>query len=105
MSAIDDFMDEFAREDGFFLGLHQRQFDPVAAERALQALRRIEIGIDHGANYRLAHHLFQAMFELNTYGYYNRDDELFDHHLNLLFSEIADLFNAVGRLGYEMRES
>ncbi|WP_137933777.1 hypothetical protein [Mesorhizobium comanense] len=61
MTAIDDLVNEFVREDGFFFGLHHRQLDPVAAERALQALKRTEIGTDHGANYRLADNLFHAM--------------------------------------------
>ncbi|RAZ83161.1 hypothetical protein DPM33_32755 [Mesorhizobium hawassense] len=103
MSAIDDFMDEFAREDGFFLGLHQRQFDPVAAERALQILRRIEIGSDHGANYLLADGVFQADFELSAQEPFNRDDERFIYYHRLFFDEIAKRFSALGTRGSQLR--
>jgi len=103
MLAIDDLMDEFMREDGLFFGLHQRQFDPVAAERALQILRRVEIGADHGANYRLVDLLFNAQVELSTYAYRNRDDQAFARYDGLLFFEIAERFNAVGRLGETLR--
>ncbi|QKD04551.1 hypothetical protein [Mesorhizobium loti] len=104
MSAIDDFINEFVREGGFFFGLHQRHFDPAAAERALKALKRTKIGADHGANYRLIDLLFNAGVELSTYAYYNRDNEMFDHHFNLLFFEIAERFNSVSKLGDAMRE-
>ena len=104
MAAVDDLMDEFARADGFFLGLHQRQFDPVAAERALQVLRRTEIGTDHGANYRLADAMFSAELELNTYAYYNRDNKQFDSFHDLLFFEIAERFNTLARLGETLRK-
>jgi len=103
MSAVDDFMDEFAREHGFFFGLHQRRFDPVTAERALQALKRTVIGTDHGANYRLVDLLFHAEVELSAYAHHHRDNESFDHYFNLLFSEIVERVNAVGRLGEAMR--
>ncbi|WP_269750919.1 hypothetical protein [Mesorhizobium comanense] len=41
---------------------------------------------------------------MTTYGYYNRDNELFDRHFNSLFFEIAERFNAIGRLGEAMRQ-
>ena len=103
MSVFDAFVDEFAREDGFFLGLHQRQFDPVAAERALHILRRVEFGADHGANYHLISILFEASVQIDIYAHHNRDDQEFNKYNGLLFSEIADLFNAVGQLGEAMR--
>jgi len=103
MSVFDEFMDEFAREDGFFLGSHRRQFDPVAAERALQILRRVEFGTDHGANYQLISILYEAGVQLEIYAHHNRDDQDFNKYNSLLFSEIADLFNAVGQLGEAMR--
>jgi len=103
MSAIDDFMDEFAREDGFFLGLHQRQFDPVAAERALQILKRVQIGTDHGANYLLADYMFQADFELSAQEPFNRDDKRFAHYHQLFFDEITERFIAMGTMGQELR--
>jgi hypothetical protein len=99
MAVIDELMDEFAHEDGFFLGLHQRQFDPVAAERTLQILKRIEIGADHGANYLLIDVLYHAQVELNTYAYYNHDNQKFNEYNSLLFDEIVDRFDAVRKLG------
>ncbi|TPN79531.1 SMI1/KNR4 family protein [Mesorhizobium sp. CU2] len=99
MSVIDEFMNEFAREDGFYLGLHQRQFDPVAAERALQILRRVEFGADHGANYRLISILYEAEVQLGIYAYFNRDDQEFNKYNDLIFSEITDRFNSVRTLG------
>jgi hypothetical protein len=99
MSVFDEFMDEFAREDGFFLGLHQRQFDPVAAERALHILRRVEFGADHGSNYHLISILFEASVQLDLYAHHNRDDQEFNKYYDLLFSMIADHFNAVRILG------
>ncbi|MFD1987941.1 hypothetical protein ACFSOZ_36580 [Mesorhizobium newzealandense] len=104
MAAADDFMDEFTREDGFFLGLHQRQFDPVAAERALQILRLIEIGTDHGTNYLLADHMFQADFELRVQEPYNRDNKQFERYHRLFFDEIAMRFVALGSLGETLRK-
>ncbi|MGX5830645.1 hypothetical protein [Mesorhizobium sp. 43Arga] len=103
MSAMDGFIDEFVREDRFFFGLHQRQFDPVAAKRALKALKRTEIGANHGANYRLVDLLFNAGVELSTCAYYNRGNEIFDREFNLLFFAIAERFNLVGKLGDAMR--
>lgn len=105
MSVIGDFMDEFGREDGFFLGLHQRQFDPAAADRALQALRRIEIGTDHGTNYLLADHMFQADFELRAQEPYNRDNKQFESYRRLFFDEIALRFVALGNLGEALRKN
>lgn len=99
MSVIDEFIDEFVREDGFYLGLHQRQFDPVAAERALQILKRVELGADHGANYRLISTLYEAEVQLGIYAYYNRDDKEFNKYNSLLFSEITDRFNDARILG------
>jgi len=99
MSVIDELMDEFAREDGFFLGLHQRQFDPVAAERALQILKRVDFGADHGANYRILDILYNAEVQLGIYAFHNRDDQEFNKYNDLLSSEIMDRFNAVRMLG------
>lgn len=87
----------FSVEDGFFVKLHQREFDGVAADRALTAVRKIEFGSDHKENYRIIiliwpiNQLFDVAMHYGVRGNLEYYKKLFDEELFKIFGSLSSL--------------
>jgi len=97
MDALAAFEQEFVSPDGFFHRLRLGSFDVAGAERALGLLRQTEVGGDPHANYRLVYLLWSAHIEVD--GIPADAGEHVARTRNLFFAELAQRFEAIGRLG------
>lgn len=97
---------EFTSDDGFFLGLHQRNFDPRAAVRAASLIKNLGLSGDHEFNYGLLSLLWSAQTEIqmaiaNGVG----GTQLVDLEADL-FPEFARIFDAeLNALNQSLRTS
>ncbi|MBZ9768416.1 hypothetical protein LB526_16800 [Mesorhizobium sp. CA6] len=87
----------FSVEVGFFVKLHQREFNDVAANRALAAVRKIEFGKDHKENYRIImliwpiSQLFDVAIGYGVSGNIEYYKKLFDEELFKIFGSLSAL--------------
>ena len=85
---------EFTSGDGFFMKLHQREFDPQAATRFAALMKTSSLSGDHEANYKLLWFLWGAQVDLESALAHGVGEVQLAEMRDGLFPEFARIFDA-----------
>ena len=85
---------EFTSVDGFFMKLHQREFDPQAATRFASLMKTLSLSSNHEANYGLLWFLWGAQIDLENAVAHGIGGAKLTELREGLFPEFARIFDA-----------